>query len=299
MNATGTTGLSKVDGVKTAASQASGCGAQFFNPCEPRGISAYGAFFLTQRLRRQSASQGLRFSGPLRVLGVFAFGRVRCLSGLAMTLCISAGLAAAAQSTNDAAPGATPATNASPRGVVASPAPSRLDESAFRIVSERNIFNANRSGGQVRLSSRRAPRVESFTLVGTLAYEKGAFAFFEGSSAELTKVLKPDGVIAGHKLVDILADGVRLEADGRITDLAVGAAMRREDEGEWRRGDAVASSSGGSSRRDDDDDSSRSRRREDRDRGSGSASPAAGSSTGSGAEDAEVLRRLMERRERD
>lgn len=216
-----------------------------------------------------------------------------------MTLCISASLAASAQSTNDATQVATPATNASPEGVVASPAPSRLDESAFRIVSERNIFNANRSGGQVRLSSRRAPRVESFTLVGTLAYDKGAFAFFEGSSSELTKVLKPDGIIAGHKLVDILADGVRLEADGQITDLAVGAAMRREDEGAWRRGDAVASSSGGSSRRDDDDDSSRSRRRDDRDRGSGAANRAAAGGSISGADDAEVLKRLMERRERD
>lgn len=236
MNATGTTGWCEGDGVKAAGSQASKCMARVFNSCEPRGISAYRAFFLTQRLRRRSASQSLRFSGARRIVCVFTFGRARCLSWLAMTLCISASLAASAQSTNDATPVATPATNASPGGVVASPEPSRLDESAFRIVSERNIFNANRSGGQVRLSSRRAPRVESFTLVGTLAYEKGAFAFFEGSSSELTKVLKPDGIIAGHKLVDILADGVKLEADGQITDLAVGAAMRREDEGAWRRG---------------------------------------------------------------
>src|SRR5262245_38315845 len=60
--------------------------------------------------------------------------------------------------------------------------PAKLDESAFRIVSERNIFNANRSGGTVRsTSSRRPVRVETFALVGTMAYEKGVFAFFEGS----------------------------------------------------------------------------------------------------------------------
>ncbi len=247
--------------------------------------------------------------------GVTTGRLVRQTCSLALIF-IAAGFASVAQTTNNTATNIAPKTpqsdssrqlakqpetNSAPNAPAPSGGespPSRQDESAFRIVSERNIFDANRSGGQVRLSSRRAPRVESFTLVGTLAYEKGAFAFFEGSSSELTKVLKSEGVIAGHKLVDILADGVKLEADGKTMDLAVGSAMRREDEGAWRPGDAVASSSGGSSRR-DDDDSSRSRRRDDRDTNADSSRPSATGGAASSADQAEVLKRLMERRQRD
>lgn len=247
--------------------------------------------------------------------GVTTGRLVRQTCSLALVL-IAAGFASVAQTTNNTATNIAPTTpqsdssrqlakqpetNSAPNAPAPSRVeslPSRQDDSAFRIVSERNIFDANRSGGQVRLSSRRAPRVESFTLVGTLAYEKGAFAFFEGSSSELTKVLKSEGVIAGHKLVDILADGVRLEADGKTADLAVGAAMRREDEGAWRPGDAVASSSGGSSRR-DDDDFSRSRRRDDRDTNADSSRPSAAGGAASSADQAEVLKRLMERRQRE
>jgi hypothetical protein len=186
-------------------------------------------------------------------------------------------------------------------------APQKLDEAAFRIIAERNIFNAERIG-PVRIgSSRRPTRVETFKLVGTMAYAKGAFAFFEGSSSELTKVLPPDGVIAGHKLVDILTDGVKLEADGKILEVSVGSAMRREDEGTWRLGEAVAGSassshaSSRSGRNDRENDSSRSRRGEsDSAQGNGSESNrSAAASAASTADPAEILKRLMERREKE
>jgi len=154
----------------------------------------------------------------------------------------------------------------------------------------------------VRLTSRRPPRVESFALVGTMAYEKGVFAFFEGSSTEYTRVLQQNGVIAGHKLVDVQANSVKLEADGKTTDLVVGAAMRREDEGTWHPGEAVASNSMDSSSR-DAEDSYRSRGRDDHNHRSDSrersTSSSAASSAPSSADQAEVLKRLMERRQRD
>jgi hypothetical protein len=66
-------------------------------------------------------------------------------------------------------------------------APSRSDYTSFRIIAERNIFNPNRSGRAGRNATRREPekrkRVESFALVGTLSYEKGQFAFFDGASS--------------------------------------------------------------------------------------------------------------------
>jgi hypothetical protein len=187
-----------------------------------------------------------------------------------------------------------------------------VDESSFRIVTEQNIFNANRSGGKVVLPSQRPARVEFFTLVGTMSYDKGVFAFFEGSSSEFTKVMKASGVIAGHKLVDIYANSVKIEADGKEIELPVGSQMRREDEGTWhaaetsshgggsdytssRNGDSSSRSSrsgrGGDSRSRRDGESSRSR----------SESPAESSSKSStsSADQADVLKRLMERREKE
>ena len=204
-----------------------------------------------------------------------------------------------------------------------------MEDSAFRIVAERNIFNANRSGGQVRLSSSQRPaRVESFTLVGTMAYEKGAYAFFAGSSSEFSKVIKTTGVIAGHKVVDVLANSVKLEADGKITDLPIGSAMRREDEGAWKLGDAVAGSGASYASTREDDRSSRSGRdsggRFSRSSRAESASEAAAISSNSSADqsdsrkqdkqdnkdlkkelkldskmESEILKRLMERREKE
>ena len=225
---------------------------------------------------------------------------------LVTLLLVAVGFSAVAQNTNDSAstnaptPAApaqasateTASTQAPPAQVASAPPPagsasSRLDDSEFRIVSERNIFNANRSGGQVRLSTRRPSRVESFTLVGTMAYAKGAFAFFTGTSSEFTKVLKTEGVIAGHKLVDILADAVKLEADGKIVELPIGSGMRREDEGAWQEGEGIASSSGSSSKR-EGDSSDRSSR-----------SNSAPTSSAPSADQSEILKRLMERREKD
>jgi hypothetical protein len=231
-------------------------------------------------------------------------------------LALAVGFSAAAQSTN------SPATTDSP-----SPAPARIesasqgfDEPAFRIVTERNIFNANRSGGKVVLASGRPPRVETFALVGTMAYTKGVFAFFEGSSSDLTKVLKADGVIAGHKLVDVYANSVKLEADGKEIELPVGSQMRREDEGTWhvaeassrsggssyassRNGDSASRESSGRSSRSGRGGDSRSRRDGESSRSrsdkTDSASGSSSNTSSSSADQAEVLKRLMERREKE
>ena len=48
------------------------------------------------------------------------------------------------------------------------------------------------------------------TLVGTMTYEKGTFAFFDGSSSEYRKALKRAGIIAGYKLTSIAANSVEL-----------------------------------------------------------------------------------------
>ncbi|HKI71490.1 MAG TPA: hypothetical protein VKA81_03870, partial [Verrucomicrobiae bacterium] len=56
--------------------------------------------------------------------------------------------------------------------------PARVDYQTFRLISERNIFDPNRSSRSGGVSRSRPTIAESFALVGTLSYEKGNVAFF-------------------------------------------------------------------------------------------------------------------------
>lgn len=113
--------------------------------------------------------------------------------------------------------------------------PGRRDFPAFKIITERNIFDPTRSPSSARRSDAPKPsRVVSFALVGTLTYEKGTFAFFDGSGSEFRRALKLSDTIAGYKVTGISSHGVELEAEGKRIELAVGMQMKRQDEGEWR-----------------------------------------------------------------
>lgn len=113
----------------------------------------------------------------------------------------------------------------------------RPDESAVRMISDRNIFNPNRfarsSGRTSRTESRPASRVESFTLVGLMAYEKGVFAFFDGTSASYRKTLETEGTISEFKIAGLNSHQVKLVSGTNEFTLRVGMQVRREDEGDW------------------------------------------------------------------
>ncbi len=80
----------------------------------------------------------------------------------------------------------------------------------------------------------RPNRTESFALVGVMSYDKGPFAFFEGSRSDYQKVLKQDDSIAGFKVAAIEPAAVKLSSPTNEIELHVGMQMRREDEGEWK-----------------------------------------------------------------
>lgn len=128
-------------------------------------------------------------------------------------------------------------------------APARLSYDAFRMISDRNIFNPNRVGRGAPRTTRRdttpAAHVESFSLVGIMSYEKGLFAFFEGTSADFKKVLQADAVIGQYKVASVLPEAVKLTFGTNAFELKVGMQMRREDEGEW----FLSATGEGSSRR--------------------------------------------------
>lgn len=116
--------------------------------------------------------------------------------------------------------------------------PVRLTFEAFRTIGDRNIFNPNRyarSAGRTapRTSSQPAARVESFSLVGIMAYEKGWFAFFEGTKSDYKQALQVDGAIGEYKVVSVSPEQVKLRGGTNSYDLKVGMQMRREDEGDW------------------------------------------------------------------
>jgi hypothetical protein len=67
-----------------------------------------------------------------------------------------------------------------------------------------------------------------------MKYEKGLFAFFDGTRSDYRKVLKQDDTIAGFKITSIEPSHVKLASATNEVELAVGKQLRREEEGEWR-----------------------------------------------------------------
>ena len=149
-----------------------------------------------------------------------------------------------------------------------------LDYSAFRLITERNIFDPNR---MPHAAARPQSKVlESLTLVGTMAYAKGDFAFFDGNASEYKKVLKPADTIAGYKIESILPNSVKLVAETNHIDLAVGNQLRRQEDGNWTQVASAAASA---------------------------AAPASESSSSTDSvptgPDTDIIKRLMQRREKE
>lgn len=117
-------------------------------------------------------------------------------------------------------------------------APTRLSYDSFRTISDRNIFNPNRyarSSGRPaqRTSSQPAARVESFSLVGVMASDKGVYAFFDGTKSDYKQALQSNGKIGDYEVLRVTPEVVTLGSGTNTFDLHVGMQMRREDEGDW------------------------------------------------------------------
>ena len=158
-------------------------------------------------------------------------------------------------------------------------AASRVDFDSFRLITERNIFNPNRSGRRdyTRREPDRRSRVESFALVGTMSYEKGRFAFFDGTSSDYRRVIGASDTIAGYTIGAVTPEHVTLQSTnhGEIK-LPLGMQMRRVEDGDWELSERSQASNGSSST---------------------PASDSASSSSGGGSDD--ILKRLMQRREQE
>jgi len=196
------------------------------------------------------------------------------LSPLIVTLVLTGGLGALAQSNNQV--------------------PGPADYTSFtRFITDRNIFDPNRqphysSTPRTRTRTRVAPSTPAFTFVGTISYEKGLFAFFSGNHADLKKVVPLAETFAGYTITEISHGRVTLTATNQTAPLTlqVGDGMRQEG-GKWvlttlGESSAAGSSSEPASTGDDEN-----------------AATSATSSPASAGQPNEILKRLMQKREQE
>lgn len=169
--------------------------------------------------------------------------------------------------------------------------PGATDYPAFsRFITERNIFDPNRQPHypSSRTKAVAKPRTHSaaapmFTLVGTMSYGKGLFAFFNGNNADIKKALPVSEKIADYTVVRIVQSRVTLESADKKEriELKVGDGMRQEN-GQWEFSGTAELPAGTSSPAATTVPSA------------GSESPAAAPVSAGAASD--ILRKLMEKR---
>jgi len=108
---------------------------------------------------------------------------------------------------------------------------------SFKIIIRNNIFDPNRSPRIAYTNhSQRVERraTDYIALVGTMSYEKGKFAFFDGSNGQYKKVLEPGGSLAGYTVKEITQNDVTLAANGKEFQMKVGTQLRNDGQSGWK-----------------------------------------------------------------
>lgn len=177
--------------------------------------------------------------------------------------------------------------------------PKDTDYAKFsQFVTERNIFDPTRQPHytnrprttRTTRTTRTSSSAPAFTLVGTMSYGKGLFAFFNGNNAELKQALPVSEKIAGYTVVEISRTVVKLESADKKEklELKIGDGMRQEN-GKWQP-TAKSESVGGTSTTPETTSASG---------GDGSTTAGEPAKPSSAIEGNDVLKRLMEKREKE
>jgi len=177
--------------------------------------------------------------------------------------------------------------------------PGNTDYAQFnRFITDRNIFDPNRvprSGGGTRIVRTRtrtrtagAPYV---TLVGTMSYEKGLFAFFDSNNEDMKKIVGAGDGIGIYTVKNIAANMVTLAGkDKKEFTMKVGEQMRQES-GVWQVSEAVDTGSPAPA--------VATASEGDNSTGATDAQPAEAEPPSSNLEANDVLKRLMQLREKE
>ena len=147
-------------------------------------------------------------------------------------LLLAAALPAAAASKPTAtktAPSKTPASK-----------PAKTDDGfkPFAVITQQNIFNANRGPAKPVATATakppRPPKIEAFALLGTMSSERGSVAFFDGTSTAYRKAAEIGDPLGAYTVAAIAHDRVTLRSGDRELCLPMQMQFRREDQGEWQ-----------------------------------------------------------------
>jgi hypothetical protein len=106
----------------------------------------------------------------------------------------------------------------------------------FQISAERNMSAPQSAGRPAETEAPSKPTFDSLVLTGTMSYEKGRFAFFDGSNPYLRRVLKVGETIGSCVLTEIAFEQVKLKAGELELELPVGRCLLREKAGQWKLG---------------------------------------------------------------
>lgn len=110
----------------------------------------------------------------------------------------------------------------------------------FAAIAQQNVFNTQRgSNPPAPVAAPKPPRspkppeLEAFALLGTMRSERGAVAFFDGTSPSFRKAVQAGEPLGAYTVTRIEHDRVTLTAGERELCLPLRMQFRREGDGEW------------------------------------------------------------------
>jgi hypothetical protein len=121
------------------------------------------------------------------------------------------------------APASSPAVATAPAGNL----------EAFVLLTERNIFNPNRTARTRTAPEEKPVRTEEVALVGVVGFGQSTAAVFHSADPRLKGEAGPGGRLGEFTVVAVSPSAVELRAGERTFTLAVAQRLTRVEGGEW------------------------------------------------------------------
>lgn len=121
------------------------------------------------------------------------------------------------------APASSPAVATAPAGNL----------EAFALLTERNIFNPNRTARTRTAPEEKPVRTEEVALVGVVGFGQSTAAVFHSADPRLKGEAGPGGRLGEFTVVAVSPSAVELRAGERTFTLAVAQRLTRTEGGEW------------------------------------------------------------------
>ncbi len=132
-----------------------------------------------------------------------------------------------------------------PGAAASKPKPEKLPKAddgfkPFASIAQQNVFNTQRGANPpVQVATPKLPKppkppeLEAFALLGTMRSERGAIAFFDGTSPSFRKAVQTGDKLGACTVTTIEHDRVMLTTGERELCLPLRMQFRREGQGEW------------------------------------------------------------------